>query len=97
MGKIVYFTAITPYILLIALAFRGVSLDGAWGGLEYFFGLNGKGDWSRIWDIKVWVNAMAQIFNSIGIGFGSLINFSSFNRNSKTIMRDTLFIAFVNR
>ena len=66
-------------------------------GIEYFLGLNGKGDWSKLKDIQVWVNATSQIFNSIGIGFGSLITFSSFNRQNKTILRDTLFIATINR
>ena len=48
-------------------------------------------------DIQVWVNATSQIFNSIGIGFGSLIVFSSFNSKTDGILRDTLFIAIVNR
>lgn len=96
-GKVVYFTAITPYLMLFALAIRGCTLSGAQNGVDYFLGLNGKGDWSRIYDIQVWVNATSQIFNSIGIGFGTLINFSSFNNNHKTILRDTILIATVNR
>ena len=96
-GKIVWFTAIFPYVMLTALLIRGCTLTGAMEGIEYFLGLNGKGDWSKLKDIQVWVNATSQIFNSIGIGFGSLITFSSFNRQNKTILRDTLFIATVNR
>ena len=96
-GKVVYVTAIVPYIILIALLIRGCTLSGAKEGIDYFLGLNGKGDWSKLTDIQVWVNATSQIFNSIGIGFGSLITFSSFNRQNKTILRDTLFIAIVNR
>lgn len=95
-GKIVWFTAIFPYIMLTALLIRGCTLTGAMEGIEYFLGLNGKGDWSKLKDIQVWVNATSQIFNSIGIGFGSLITFSSFNRQNKTILRDTLFIATIN-
>jgi len=95
-GKVVYVTAIVPYIILIALLIRGCTLSGAKTGIDYFLGLNGKGDWSKLTDIQVWVNATSQIFNSIGIGFGSLITFSSFNRQNKTILRDTLFIATVN-
>ena len=96
-GKIVWFTAIFPYVMLTALLIRGCTLTGAMEGIEYFLGLNGKGDWSKLKDIQVWVNATSQIFNSIGIGFGSLITFSSFNRQNKTILRDTLFIATINR
>ena len=95
-GKVVYVTAIAPYIMLIALLIRGCTLSGAMIGIEYFLGLNGKGDWSKLGEIQVWVNATSQIFGSIGIGFGSLIAFSSFNRNNTTLLRDTLFIGFVN-
>ena len=44
-GKVVYLTALAPYILLPALLIRGVTLSGAYTGIEYFLGLNGKGDW----------------------------------------------------
>ena len=42
------------------------------------------------------MKAAAQIFNSIGIGFGSLIAFSSYNRRDNNLLKDTLLIAFVN-
>ena len=80
MGKVVYVTVIAPYVLLLALLIRGCTLSGAYNGIEYFLGLNGKGDWGKLGDVNVWVNAASQVYNSIGIGFGSLIAFSSFNR-----------------
>ena len=42
------------------------------------------------------MNAAAQIFNSIGIGFGSLIAFSSYNKKRNNILQDTFIIAGVN-
>jgi len=54
--------------------FQGCTLSGAMVGIEYFLGLNGKGDWSKLTDTQVWVNAAAQVLGSIGIGFGSLID-----------------------
>ena len=47
-GKVVYVTAILPYITLFALLIRGCTLSGAMEGIEYFLGLNGKGDWSKL-------------------------------------------------
>jgi hypothetical protein len=79
-GKVVYVTVITPYVMLTALLIRGCTLSGAFTGIEYFLGLNGKGDWGKLAEVNVWVNAASQVYNSIGIGFGSLIAFSSFNR-----------------
>jgi len=95
-GKVVYVTVITPYVMLTALLIRGCTLSGAFTGIEYFLGLNGKGDWGKLAEVNVWVNAASQVYNSIGIGFGSLIAFSSFNRNSSTLIRDTLLIGLVN-
>lgn len=42
------------------------------------------------------MNAAAQNFNSIGIAFGSLMAFSSYNRFDNRIMRDTLIISLTD-
>ena len=47
-GKVVFVTAIFPYVMLLALLIRGCTLDGSVFGIEYFLGINGKGDWSKL-------------------------------------------------
>lgn len=42
------------------------------------------------------MNAAAQNFNSIGIGFGSMITYSSYNKFSNNILLDVWVIALVN-
>ena len=44
----------------------------------------------------MWVNAAAQNFNSIGIAFGSLMAFSSYNRFDNRMLRDTLIISLID-
>ncbi|GLH14578.1 Sodium- and chloride-dependent GABA transporter ine [Gryllus bimaculatus] len=44
----------------------------------------------------VWVNALAQNFNSFGIAFGSIISFSSYNRFHNQILVDTLAVTIIN-
>ena len=47
-GKVVYVTAIFPYFMLFALLIRSCTLKGSISGIEYFLGINGKGDWSKL-------------------------------------------------
>lgn len=39
---------------------------------------------------------MTQTFNSMGIAFGSMISFASYNKFHNTILRDTLAVSCVN-
>jgi len=91
-GKIVYITASVPCFLLVAFAIRGLTLPGADKGLLFFF----RPDWSRILEPNIWVNAASQVFNSIGIAFGSLIAFSSYNKFQGPVLRDTIIVTFVD-
>lgn len=91
-GKVVYFTATIPYFLLIAFLVNGLTLDGAMLGIRFFLEPN----WDKMMESKVWVFAAAQVFNSIGIAFGSLIAFSSYNKFHGPILRDTLIVVVVD-
>ncbi|XP_044732346.1 sodium- and chloride-dependent GABA transporter ine-like isoform X2 [Chrysoperla carnea] len=87
-----YFTATFPFLLIILFLARSLTLEGADRGLRYFF----TPRMELLLDAKVWVNAVAQNFNSLGIAFGSMISFASYNKYNNTILHDTLAVSFVN-
>ncbi|XP_058483268.1 sodium- and chloride-dependent GABA transporter ine [Solea solea] len=91
-GKVVYFTALFPYVILIALLINNVQLPGALDGITFFI----VPKWEKLLLVEVWVNAAAQIFNSIGIGFGSLFAMSSYNAFNNNVLKDTLTICIIN-
>lgn len=75
-GKVVYFTATFPYVILIALLVRGCTLDGAADGLYYLF----VPDWEKLLTLKPWQKAAEQMFFSLGISWGGLMMFGSYNK-----------------
>ena len=91
-GKVVYITATLPILLLMAFTARGLSLPGATDGLLFFL----TPDWDRVLEPEVWVYAASQVFNSVGIGFGSLIAFSSYNKFQGPVLRDALIVTMVD-
>ncbi|XP_008577429.1 PREDICTED: sodium- and chloride-dependent transporter XTRP3 [Galeopterus variegatus] len=91
-GKVVYFTALLPYCVLIVYLVRGLTLHGATNGLMYMFTPKVK----QLADPKAWINAATQIFFSLGLGFGSLIAFASYNELSSNCQKHAIIVALIN-
>ncbi|EZA57571.1 hypothetical protein DMN91_002910 [Ooceraea biroi] len=91
-AQVRYLTATLPFLLIVVFLTRSLTLDGASKGLQYFF----HPRWELLGDAKVWINAAAQVFNSVGIAFGSMICFASYNRFHNTILVDTIAVSVIN-
>lgn len=78
------FTAIFPYVVLLVLLGRGVTLPGARLGLQYYL----TPSWSKLASPTVWIAAASQIFYSCGVGWGTLVAFASYNDQSHNFVRD---------
>ncbi|XP_017887717.1 sodium-dependent neutral amino acid transporter B(0)AT3 [Ceratina calcarata] len=91
-GKVVYVTATFPYIVLIIFFFRGVTLTGMGDGLRHLF----TPKWWKIADPVVWLEAGTQIFFSLGLAFGGLIAFSSYNPVNNNCYRDAIMVSLTN-
>lgn len=91
-AKVRYITTTLPFLLIIVFLGRSLTLDGADVGLRFFF----KPDWELLKQSRPWVNAASQIFNSIGVAFGSMIMFASYNRFDNNFLHDTVAVTLVN-
>lgn len=91
-GKVVWVTATFPYLVLLVLLVRGATLPGAWRGVVFYL----KPDWSKLLSTTVWIDAAAQIFFSLGPGFGVLLAFASYNPFHNNCYKDALVTSSVN-
>lgn len=91
-GKVVWVTATMPYMVLFALLLRGITLPGAMDGIRAYLSV----DFHRLCEASVWIDAATQICFSLGVGFGVLIAFSSYNKFTNDCYRDALVTTSVN-
>ncbi|KAM8971855.1 sodium- and chloride-dependent betaine transporter-like [Pelodytes ibericus] len=91
-GKVVYFTSTFPYLMLIILLVRGVTLPGAYEGIMFYL----YPDISRLHDPQVWMDAGTQIFYSYAITMGFTIGIGSYNPYNYNCYRDCLVLCLLD-
>ncbi|XP_068610414.1 sodium-dependent neutral amino acid transporter B(0)AT2-like [Brachionichthys hirsutus] len=90
--KVMYFSSVFPYVVLICFLVRGLMLDGAFEGIAHMFYPK-----AEIWgDIQVWRQAVTQVFFALGLGFGSIIAYSSYNPKNNNCHRDAYTVSAIN-
>uniref|UniRef100_G1SHJ1 Transporter n=1 Tax=Oryctolagus cuniculus TaxID=9986 RepID=G1SHJ1_RABIT len=70
-GKVMYFSSLFPYVVLACFLVRGLLLRGAVDGILHMFTPK--------------VSAATQVFFALGLGFGGVIAFSSYNKQGQQL------------
>lgn len=91
-GKVVYFTATFPYLMMFALLIRGVTLPGAVDGIRFYL----WPDPTRLSDPQVWMDAASQILFSYAVCTGCLASLGSYNQRDNNCYKDAFTLCLLN-
>jgi len=91
-GKISLWVVPLPLFMLLILVVRGLTLEGAIRGLEYYL----EPDWLALKDVTVWRRAFGQVFFSMTVAFGVMITYASFLHRKSDINNNALVVGITN-
>ncbi|KAI5109225.1 solute carrier family 6 (neurotransmitter transporter), member 13 isoform X1 [Silurus meridionalis] len=91
-GKVVYFTATFPYVMLVVLLLRGITLPGAFDGIRFYL----YPDPTRLAEPQVWMDAGTQIFYSYALCMGCLVALGSYNKYNNNCYKDCIYLCLLN-
>ncbi|KAM9760439.1 sodium-dependent neutral amino acid transporter B(0)AT2 isoform 1-T2 [Dama dama] len=91
-GKIMYFSSLFPYVVLVCFLIRALLLNGSVDGIRHMF----TPELEIMLEPKVWREAAAQVFFALGLGFGGVIAFSSYNKRDNNCHFDAVLVSFIN-
>lgn len=89
-GKVVKFTVFAPVVLLLIMAIKGCTMQGAGEGLAKLF----IPDFSALSDPSLWVDAIGQVFYSLSIMMAIMFAYGSYLGDDADIAADAMIIAF---
>ncbi|XP_020497990.1 sodium- and chloride-dependent neutral and basic amino acid transporter B(0+)-like [Labrus bergylta] len=93
-GKVVYFTATFPYVVILILLIRGATLEGARDGIEYFIG--SKSNLTKLTEGQVWKDAATQTFFSLSIATSGVLTLASYGNFHNNMFMDSVIVAVTN-
>lgn len=81
----------TLFILLVFIAVRSVTLEGAFAGLEFLF----KPDWSEVTG-QTWLAALGQAFFSLSLGMGCMMTYGSYLDKGEKLPNNALIVTLMD-
>ncbi|MBL7107238.1 MAG: sodium-dependent transporter [Phycisphaerae bacterium] len=91
-GKIVWLTVPLPWIMLLILAIRGLTLEGSMKGLAFYL----DPDWTQLAKPSTWRFAFGQVFFSLSLAFGVMLTYASFLHRKSDINNNAAIIGIAD-
>ncbi|MEQ2251374.1 hypothetical protein ILYODFUR_010287, partial [Ilyodon furcidens] len=91
-GKVMYFSSLFPYVVLFCFLVRGLMLKGSVDGIAHMF----TPKLEKMLEPQVWREAATQVFFALGLGFGGVIAFSSYNKRDNNCHFDAALVSVIN-
>ncbi len=92
-GKIVWLTVPLPWLMLLILTIRGLTLEGSIEGLAYYL----NPDWSELAKATTWRFAFGQAFFSLSLAFGGvMVTYASFLHRKSDLNNNAAIIGLAD-
>jgi SNF family Na+-dependent transporter len=91
-GKVVYYTVLIPWGLLLLFIIKGVTLPGASLGLRFYL----TPVWENLLKADIWLAAISQVFYSLSVGFAIMIAYGSFLPKKHNIAASAFIIGIAD-
>jgi NSS family neurotransmitter:Na+ symporter len=91
-GKIVWLTVPLPWLMLLILTVRGLTLEGSMQGLTYYL----DPVWSELAKPVTWRYAFGQVFFSLSLAYGIMITYASFLHRKSDINNNAAIISIAD-
>ncbi len=91
-GSIVWLTVPLPWLMLLILTVRGLTLEGSMQGLAYYL----DPVWSELAKPITWRYAFSQVFFSLSLAFGVMITYASFLHRKSDLNNNAVIICLAD-
>ena len=91
-GKVAIWTVSIPWVLLVVILIRGLTLPGAVEGLNYYL----TPDFKELGNPEMWFAAFSQIAFTLSLGMAGMFAYGSFIAKKADITNNALITSFSN-
>ena len=92
LGKVAWLTVPLPWMILLVLTVRGLTLPGSMSGLVYYL----DPDWAELAKPTTWRFAFGHVFFSLSLAFGVMVTYAGFLHKRSDINNNAAIVAIAD-